>query len=63
VQNAQRVVIDNGIGEVTPSLGEFTVTPAATTTYTLTAYDKEGRPTQAKVTVTVRELTPSPPPQ
>jgi hypothetical protein len=63
VQNAQRVVIDNGIGEVAPSLGEFTVTPAATTTYTLTAYDKEGRPTQAKVTVTVRELTPPPPPQ
>jgi hypothetical protein len=63
VQNAQRVVIDNGIGEVAPSLGEFTVTPAATTTYTLTAYDKEGRPTQAKVTVTVRELTPLPPPQ
>jgi hypothetical protein len=63
VQNAQRVVIDNGIGEVSSTLGEFTITPTATTTYTLTAYDAEGRPSQAKVTVTVRELTPPNPPQ
>jgi hypothetical protein len=63
VQNARRVEIDNGIGEVSPTLGEFTVTPTTTTTYTLTAYDAEGRPAQAKVTVTVRELTPPSPPQ
>ncbi len=54
VQNARRVVIDNGIGEVSPTTGEFIVTPSATTTYTLTAYDAEGRPAQAKVTITVR---------
>jgi len=60
VQNARRVEIDNGIGEVSPTSGEFTVTPNATTTYTLTAYDQEGRPVQAKATVAVRSTTPPP---
>ncbi|GBC92114.1 hypothetical protein HRbin15_00578 [bacterium HR15] len=58
VQNARRVEIDNGIGEVSPTTGEFTVTPSSTTTYTLTAYDQDGRPVQAKATVTVRPATP-----
>jgi hypothetical protein len=51
--NAIRAEIDNGVGRIDPKQGEITVSPTATTTYTLTAYDAEGRPAQAKVTVTV----------
>lgn len=61
VQNARRVEIDNGIGEVSPMSGEFTITPSTTITYTLTAYDQEGRPVQAKVTVKVRPAEPTAP--
>lgn len=60
VVNAVRVEIDNGIGRVDPKQGELSVTPAATTTYTLTAYDSEGRPVQAKVTVKVAPASEPP---
>ncbi|MCS7301044.1 MAG: hypothetical protein NZ556_05770, partial [Fimbriimonadales bacterium] len=59
--NAVRAEIDNGVGRIDPKQGEFTVTPTQTTTYTLTAYDSEGRPAQTKITVTV-ESAPEPPP-
>jgi hypothetical protein len=51
--NAVRAEIDNGVGRIDPKQGEVSVSPATTTTYTLTAYDAEGRPVQAKVTITV----------
>ncbi|MCS6918635.1 MAG: hypothetical protein NZM28_02575 [Fimbriimonadales bacterium] len=59
--NAIRAEIDNGVGRIDPKQGELSVTPAQTTTYTLTAYDSEGRPAQAKVTVKI-EPAPEPPP-
>jgi hypothetical protein len=55
--NAARAEIDNGVGRIDPKQGEITVSPTATTTYTLTAYDAEGRPAQAKVTITVEPRT------
>ncbi len=51
--NAVRAEIDNGVGRIDPKQGEVIVSPTATTTYTLTAYDSEGRPAQAKLTITV----------
>jgi hypothetical protein len=51
--NTIRAEIDNGVGRIDPKQGEVSVSPATTTTYTLTAYDAEGRPAQAKVTITV----------
>lgn len=60
--NAVRAEIDNGIGRIDPKQGELTVTPLNTTTYTLTAYDSEGRPVQAKVTVRVEAIQETPPP-
>lgn len=51
--SAVRAEIDNGVGRIDPKQGEVIVSPAATTTYTLTAYDSEGRPAQAKLTITV----------
>ncbi|MCS6863404.1 MAG: hypothetical protein NZT92_24110, partial [Abditibacteriales bacterium] len=59
--NAVRAEIDNGVGRIDPKQGEITVTPMTTTTYTLTAYDSEGRPTQAKVTVRVETTQETPP--
>ncbi|MFN3690823.1 MAG: hypothetical protein ACK4UU_07875, partial [Fimbriimonadales bacterium] len=59
--NAVRAEIDQGIGRVDPKQGEATVTPMQTTTYTLTAYDSEGRPAQAKLTVRVEPTPESPP--
>ncbi len=53
VENAVRAEIDNGIGRVEVPKGEFSVTPTQTTVYTLTAYDQQGRPARAKVTLTV----------
>jgi hypothetical protein len=49
--------IDNGIGAVAGSSGFVTVTPAATTTYTLTATTAGGQRT-AQVTVTVVSSAP-----
>ncbi len=51
--NAVRAEIDQRIGRINPDEGELTVQPATTTTYTLTAYDSEGRAVQAKVTIQV----------
>jgi hypothetical protein len=55
--NAVRAEIDNSVGSIDPRQGEIAVSPTATTTYTLTAYDAEGRPAQAKVTITVNPPT------
>jgi len=60
IVNAIRAEIDNGVGRIDPKQGEITVSPTATTTYTLTAYDAEGRPAQAKVTITVEPRTEPP---
>ncbi len=51
--NAVRAEIDQGIGRIDPNKGDFSITPTQTTTYTLTAYDQQGRPARAKVTLTV----------
>jgi hypothetical protein len=53
IVNAIRAEIDNGVGRIDPKQGEVSVSPATTTTYTLTAYDAEGRPVQAKLTIIV----------
>ena len=51
VEGADTVTI-SGVGTVNPKAGTATVTPAQTTTYTLTATNAKGQATQA-VTVTV----------
>ena len=51
--NADRIVIDNGIGEQTAMSGSIGVTPAANATYTISAYNWAGKAT-ASVSVTVR---------
>lgn len=53
--NADTVTIDQGIGTVAIN-GSIAVTPAATTTYTLTASGPGGSQS-AQLTVTVREMT------
>lgn len=62
ILNAVRAEIDNGVGKVAAQQGEITLTPTQTTTYTLTAIDSEGLPTQATVTVKVlsSEAPPTP---
>ena len=55
--NATRVVIDNGIGEVTPiASGTRSVSPLATTTYTLTAYGTGDQKHTCTATVTVKDI-------
>lgn len=54
VTNATTVTIDQGVGPVTASSGSTTVTPAATTTYTLTATNSAGSST-ATVTIFVKQ--------
>lgn len=51
--NAESVVIEPGIGEVAAS-GSYTVSPAVTTAYTLTA-SNQNKQTSKSITVTVRE--------
>ena len=53
ISNATSASIDNGVGSVSATGGSKTVSPAETTTYTLTA--KGGNTKYAKVTVTVAE--------
>jgi peptidoglycan-associated lipoprotein len=60
VANATAISIDQGIGNV-PANGTRTVTPNASTTYTLTANSPGGNATRA-VTLTVN-LPPPPPPK
>ena len=50
---AETVTIDQGIGQK-PGSGSVTVTPSATTTYTLTAIGETGAPETRSVTVTVQ---------
>jgi hypothetical protein len=59
--NANRVVINNGIGQVLTVDGTMTVTPLSSVTYLLTAYDANGReslPCTASVTVSQTPLAP-----
>jgi serine/threonine-protein kinase len=49
--NAREVVIDHGVGNVSPA-GSHQVSPVGSTTYTLTAKG-EGQPVQSSVTITV----------
>lgn len=58
-KNATRVVIDNGIGEVAAT-GSLSVSPLATTTYTLTAYKSPGSSDKdtCTTTIVVKELPP-----
>ncbi len=53
VDNAAAVGIDNGIGDQLEPRGQFEVTPAVTTTYTLRASDAQGNVVTKQVTVTV----------
>ena len=57
VQAASRVIIDNGIGEVTPQ-GETVVSPTEDTTYTLTATNDAGEELKKSVRVTVTATPP-----
>jgi hypothetical protein len=59
VANATTITIDNGIGTVT-SPGQQTVSPAATTTYTLTATNANGS-TNANAVLTVGGVVPPSP--
>jgi phospholipase C len=51
--NAANISIDNGVGNVTPPSGTFTVTPSVTTTYTATATDSSGHVATSQATVQV----------
>ncbi len=57
VQAASRVVIDNGVGEVSPQ-GETVVSPTQDTTYTLTATNDAGEVVTRSVKVTVTATPP-----
>ncbi len=59
-QNATQVSI-SGLG-VVPETGQLVVSPATTTTYTLTALNETGSVT-AEVTITVNQLPPPPSPE
>jgi hypothetical protein len=61
-QNATRVVINNGVGEVNLS-DTAVVTPLSTLQYTLTAYNAAGNQVTCPVTVTVTPPSPDPLPQ
>ncbi|MFZ1984609.1 MAG: hypothetical protein WAU91_09355, partial [Desulfatitalea sp.] len=50
--HADRIVLDNGLGEQTQMDGDIDITPTATATYTATAYNWAGKAT-ASVRVTV----------
>lgn len=52
-RGAATLSIDNGIGTVTGPQGSVTVSPAQTTTYTITATDTGGHSTTGSATVTV----------
>ncbi len=55
VENASRVILTNGVSNAqVDSSGSQVVTPPATTTYTLTAYNSTGESATASVTVTVK---------
>ena len=54
ISNGTGASIDNGVGSVNATSGSKSVSPAATTTYTLTAQGPNG-PKTAKATVTVKE--------
>ncbi len=53
-QNATKLTIDNGVGDVAVPSGTIDVTPGATTTYTITATGPGGS-TNATATVTVQQ--------
>ena len=58
--SATTISINNGVGTVTSDTDDrVTVTPAATTTYTLTATNAENRSTTRNVTVTVASGDPN----
>ncbi len=59
VSNATALIIDQGIGSISAA-GSSTVTPAATTTYTLTAVNASG-PVTKSVTVTVSSASSTTP--
>ena len=52
-RGAATLTIDNGVGAVTGAQGSVTVSPAQTTTYTITATDASGHPATDSATVTV----------
>ena len=59
VENAESVRIEPGVGERKPATKEcVSVTPAATVTYTLTAFAADGKSTTQQVTLNVVEPTP-----
>ncbi len=59
VKNAAAIELDNGIGSQLPARGQFEVSPATTTTYTLRASDNKGNTVSRQVTVTVTEPEPT----
>ncbi|MFA6012230.1 MAG: polymorphic toxin-type HINT domain-containing protein [Desulfobacteraceae bacterium] len=59
VQNADKVFIGNGIGEVSAT-GSRDLTPDYTTTWSLTAYSAKGGTSEAKTSVKVLENPPAP---
>lgn len=61
INGSASVVIDNGIGAVTPS-GNLSVTPAQTTTYNLTAIAPDGETLNLSTTITVTVAPPPPAP-
>ena len=58
-QNADKITIDNGVGDVTAPSGKKDVTVDSTTTYTATATGSNGATATAQVTVTVTQLAVS----
>jgi hypothetical protein len=54
LENAERASIEPSIGEIGPSGGEFSVSPTGHTTYTLTAFGRDGATQQQEVMINVR---------
>jgi len=54
LENAERASIEPSIGEIGPSGGELSVSPTEHTTYTLTAFGRDGATQQQEVMINVR---------
>jgi TIR domain len=54
LENAERASIDPSIGEIRPIEGDLSVSPTEHTTYTLTAFGRDGATQQQQVMINVR---------
>ena len=54
LENAERASIDPSFGEIGPTEGDVSVSPEERTTYTLTAFGRDGATQRQRVTINIR---------